>query len=102
MPCSARIDAIMEQSEAIARERVRAIPDGVYEAESYMDDDGVALGKRIPIRVKIEVAGDRMTVDLSEVSQQVSGFYNSGETAGRSCVPSRVQVPDVGARSADQ
>ena len=79
------IDAIMEQSEAITRERVRAIPDGVYEAESYMDDDGVALGKRIPIRVKVEVEGDRMKVDLSEVSKQVAGFYNSGETAGRSC-----------------
>ncbi len=81
----ASIDAIMEQSEAVTRERVRAIPDGVYEAESYMDDDGVALGKRIPIRVKVEVAGDRMKVDLSDVSRQVSGFYNSGETAGRSC-----------------
>ena len=32
--------------------------------KSYMDDDGVALGKRIPIRVKVEVAGDRMKVDL--------------------------------------
>ena len=61
-----------------------------------------ALGKRIPIRVKVEVAGDRMTVDLSEVSRQVAGFYNSGETAGRSCVPGGVQMPDVGARSADQ
>ncbi len=75
----------MDQSEAVARERVRQMPDGVYEAESYMDDDGVALGKRIPIRVKVEVAGDRMKVDLSEVSKQVAGFYNSGETAGRSC-----------------
>jgi N-methylhydantoinase B len=79
------IAAMMDQSEAVARERVRQIPDGVYEAESYMDDDGVALGKRIPIRVKVEVAGDRMKVDLSEVSKQVAGFYNSGETAGRSC-----------------
>jgi N-methylhydantoinase B len=94
------IDAIMEQSEAITRERVRAIPDGIYEAESYMDDDGVALGKRIPIRVKVEVAGDRMTVDLSEVSRQVSGFYNSGETAGRSscqvafkCLTSALDLP---------
>jgi N-methylhydantoinase B len=79
------IKAIMDQSEAVTRERVRQIPDGVYEAESYMDDDGVAIGKRIPIRVKIEVSGDRMKVDLSEVSKQVAGFYNSGETAGRSC-----------------
>src|SRR6201999_4520918 len=33
------MDAIMDQSEAAAREAVRAIPDGVYEASSFMDDD---------------------------------------------------------------
>ena len=78
----AAMDAIMDKSERSARERTRTIPDGVYEAESYMDDDGVDIGKRIPIRVKATVAGDRMTVDLSEVSEQVRGFYNSGPTAG--------------------
>ncbi len=77
--------AIMDQSEAIARERVREIPDGVYEAESFMDDDGVSIGKRIPIRVRVEVRGERMTVDLSDVAAQVAGFYNSGYTAGLSC-----------------
>jgi hypothetical protein len=40
----AAIDAIMEHSEKIARERVAAMPDGVYEAESFMDDDGVSVG----------------------------------------------------------
>ena len=28
------------------------IPDGVYEAESFMDDDGVDVGKRVPIKVQ--------------------------------------------------
>jgi N-methylhydantoinase B len=79
------IRAIMDQSEAQAREEVRKIPDGVYEAESHLDDDGVDEGKRVPIRVKVIVQGDEMTVDLSGVSAQVRGFYNSGETAGRSC-----------------
>ncbi|MFA6264651.1 MAG: hydantoinase B/oxoprolinase family protein [Pseudolabrys sp.] len=79
------IDAIMDQSERIARERVSAMPDGVYEAESFMDDDGVSVGARVPIRVKVEIKGDRMSVDLSEVSKQVGGFYNSGATAGLSC-----------------
>jgi N-methylhydantoinase B len=84
-PVLGAIQAIMDQSEAISRQRVREIPDGIYEAESFMDDDGVAIGKRIPIRITVTVAGDKMKVDLTEVSKQVSGFYNSGETAGRSC-----------------
>jgi N-methylhydantoinase B len=76
------IDDIMDQSERAARERTLSIPDGTYEAESFMDDDGVDIGKHIPIRIKVIVAGDRMTVDLSNVSKQVRGFYNSGPTTG--------------------
>ena len=94
------IDAIMDQSEARARERVLGMPDGIYEAESFMDDDGISVGARVPIRVRVEVKGDRMTVDLTEVSKQVGGFYNSGETAGRSscqvafkCLTSPLDMP---------
>jgi N-methylhydantoinase B len=79
------IEAIMDHSEAATRARVREIPDGIYEAQSFMDDDGVRIGERVPINVRVEVKGDRMKVDLTEVSKQVAGFYNSGETAGRSC-----------------
>jgi N-methylhydantoinase B len=79
------IEAIMDHSEAVTRTRVRDMPDGVYEAESFMDDDGVDIGQRVPIRVRVEVSGDRMKIDLTDVSKQVSGFYNSGATAGRSC-----------------
>ena len=78
------IKLIFDQSERLARAAVREIPDGVYEAESFMDDDGVNIGKHIPIRVRIEVKDDEMTVDLSGVSPQVAGPYNSGATAGRS------------------
>src|ERR1022692_3265267 len=35
------IKAIMDHSEAAARARTLTIPDGTYEAESFMDDDGV-------------------------------------------------------------
>src|SRR5918998_3552039 len=78
------IAQIYRHSGAVSRQAVAAIPDGVYEAESFMDDDGVRVGQPIPIRVKVTVAGDRMTIDLTEVSRQVTGFYNSGATAGRS------------------
>src|ERR1700733_1381585 len=79
------VKAIMDHSEAMARARTRSIPDGVYEAESYMDDDGIDIGKKVPIKVRVIVKGDEMTVDLSEVSRQVRGFYNSGITTGYAC-----------------
>jgi N-methylhydantoinase B len=79
------IAAIMDRSEAVARAHTKSIPDGVYEAESFMDDDGIAIGKPIPIRVRVEVKGGEMTIDLTEVSRQVRGFYNSGITTGHAC-----------------
>jgi N-methylhydantoinase B len=79
------IARIMDQSERAARARTRTIPDGTYEAESFMDDDGITVGKRIPIKVKVVKKGDRMTIDLTGVSPQVSGFYNSGPSTGISC-----------------
>ncbi len=76
---------IMDQSEAAARARTRTIPDGVYEAESFMDDDGFEVGKPVPIKVRVIKRGDEMTIDLSEVSPQVRGFFNSGPSTGYSC-----------------
>ena len=79
------IAEIMDRSEAAARARTLTIPDGVYEAESWLDDDGVDIGKRIPIKVKVTVDGDEMTIDLTDVSKQVRGFYNSAITTGYGC-----------------
>ena len=81
----AAIQNIMDQSEAAARARTRTIPDGTYEAESFMDDDGVDIGRPVPIKVRVVKKGDEMTIDLSEVAKQVRGFYNSGATTGYSC-----------------
>jgi len=76
---------IMDQSEVAARARTRTIPNGVYEAESFMDDDGVDPDHRVPIRVKVTKTDDEMTIDLAGVSPQVRGFFNSGPSTGISC-----------------
>jgi N-methylhydantoinase B len=81
----AAIRNIMDQSEAAARARTRSIPDGVYEAESFMDDDGIEVGRRIPIKVRVIKKGEEMTIDLSDVSRQVRGGFNSGATTGYGC-----------------
>ncbi len=80
----ASVHLIFEQSERVARAAVSSIPDGTYEAEAFMDDDGVNLGKTLPVKVRVVIKADEMTVDLSECSPQVAGPYNSGRTAGRS------------------
>ena len=84
-PVLGAIANILDQSEALARARTRSIPDGTYEAESYMDDDGVEIGKRVPIRVKVTVKGDEMTIDLSDVARQVRGAFNAAATTGTGC-----------------
>ena len=81
----ASIAEIMDRAEAAARARTRTIPDGVYEAESWLDDDGIDLGKRIRVNVKVTVKGEEMTIDFTEVSKQVRGFFNSAVTTGYGC-----------------
>ena len=104
------ISAVMDQTEAQARANTLTIPDGTYEAESFMDDDGLDIGRRIPIKVKVTVKGDRMTVDLTDVGAQVRGFYNSGITTGIACAqvaykclttPTEYPVNDGSFRSLD-
>jgi N-methylhydantoinase B len=81
------LDAILDQCEAATREKIRAIPDGVYQHEAFLDNDGVR-DEKIPIKVKVIIAGDEMTIDYSDMSPQVrgcinSGFYGGGRTTAR-------------------
>ena len=96
------IEAIMDQSEAVARERVRAMPDGVYEAESFMDDDGINVGQRVPIRVRVDGRGrphDGRSHRRVEAGAGLLQFRHHRRLFLRA---GRVQVPDLGARPADQ
>jgi N-methylhydantoinase B len=82
------IDAIWESSKKAAYAAVRTIPEGTYEASSYLDDDGVDIGQRIPVNIKIRIENGDFIVDYSGVGAQVRGPYNSGfyggaETAAR-------------------
>jgi N-methylhydantoinase B len=76
------VQAIWAQTDKLVRESVRAIPDGVYEAASFLDDDGRVMNKTIPLKIKVVVCGDELTIDYSEVADQVPGFINCGESGG--------------------
>lgn len=81
------IQTILDQCEASTRELIRALPDGTYEAAAFLDNDGLHEG-RIDIKVKVIVKNDEMTIDFSEMADQVagcinSGFYGGGRTTAR-------------------
>jgi N-methylhydantoinase B len=70
------VDALLNQAERLARNAIRAMPDGRYEFEDWIDDDGIDPGA-IPIRVAITVAGDKLTADFTGTAPQVRGAINS-------------------------
>ena len=75
------LDLILDRSEAAARAFIRDIPDGVYGAETFLDDDR-AGGDPLPIKVRVIVKDDELTVDYSDIVAQVRGPINSGYFGG--------------------
>ena len=74
---------ILNATERQVRQFISGWPDGVYHGESLVDDDGFD-SKFVPIRAKVTIAGDAMTIDLSDSSPQVEGFINSAYANTRS------------------
>ncbi len=78
----ASIQALWDATDREVRAFIAAIPDGTYEAESFLDNDGRSLDVPLRIKVKVVIAGERMVVDFSEINDQVPGPTNSGYSGG--------------------
>ena len=81
------VELILDQSEQAARDFIRAIPDGEYSHQTFLDNDRFG-DEPVPINVKVAVAGDEMTVDFTGVADQSrgpinSGYYGGGQTIAR-------------------
>ncbi|MDP6173720.1 MAG: hydantoinase B/oxoprolinase family protein, partial [Rhodospirillales bacterium] len=72
----------MDQAEEAARAAVRAMPDGEYKADAFLDNDGIHEEVTIPIEVVVRIAGDEMEVDFTGVADQLEGPLNSGRNGG--------------------
>jgi N-methylhydantoinase B len=68
---------IFESTEAKYRAFFARIPDGVYEAEGWADNDFVT-DEPVLVRVKVTVSEDRMTIDTTGSSAQRPGNINCG------------------------
>ena len=69
-------DRLLHMSESTVRSSVAEWPDGRFEAERFVDDDGVELNKPVRIHVVVEKTGDTIHFDFSGAADQTKGPAN--------------------------
>lgn len=79
---AAGLDQVFDETELRCRNVVTEIPDGEYEAESFLTDDGVLRGEPIRIHARVVVKGTDMTIDLSGCVEERNSGINSRTLAG--------------------
>ena len=71
---------ILESSERVSRAAVSALPDGVYQADDWVDGDGIS-DERFSTHVEVRIEGDRITFDYSGSCDQLQGPVNCSRSA---------------------
>src|SRR6185437_14849102 len=69
-------DRLLELSETKLKAAIAEWADGCFEAERFVDDDGVELEKPVRIHVVVEKTGDRIHFDFSGSADQTKGPAN--------------------------
>jgi N-methylhydantoinase B len=76
---------LVSYTAEMMRRVIRDLPDGAYEAEDYLDDDGYS-DSPVRIAVRIQIKGDTATVDFTGSAPQVRGPINAVEAITVSAV----------------
>lgn len=84
-------DELLAYGERRAREAIRALPDGRFEAMSYMEGDGLTDAD-IPICVAVTVRDDELTVDFAGTAHAVPGNINCPLAVTRSACYFAIRV----------
>lgn len=96
-PVLGAMDELLDYGERMTRAALARLPQGVFEAEDVIEEDGVGNGP-FAIRVKVTVAGDRMVADFTGTADQAKGPINTSMagliTAAR-CAFKAVTDPDI-------
>jgi N-methylhydantoinase B len=72
----AAMDALIGYADRLVAAGIEQIPDGCYEAEDSMEDDGFGSGP-IPIRATLTISGADLVIDFEGSSPQVEGGVNA-------------------------
>jgi N-methylhydantoinase B len=72
----AAMDEIIDRTEANMRAAIRAVPDGVYAFEDFLDDWGPGTAP-LRVAVTVTVSGDTIVIDYAGSSPQTPSGLNS-------------------------
>lgn len=70
------LEALQHYSARLMREALARIPDGVYTAEDFLDDDGY-VGRPVRLRVTIRIRRRQASVDFGGTSAACRGCVNA-------------------------
>ena len=71
-------EELLEYSERLVRAELKGFPSGTYEAQDFLDDDGVSDEPvRIAVRISVDAEKGDMVVDFAGTSAQVAGSINA-------------------------
>lgn len=73
------MQALLDYGERAARLALAELPNGVYEAEDMIDDDGIGNGP-FAVRVKVTITDDEFLCDFTGSHPQVPGPVNCSVT----------------------
>jgi N-methylhydantoinase B len=76
---------MLDGSERAMRAMIGRIPDGHYEFEDFLDDDGISPDP-IRIHAAVEVRGEEITIDLSGCGKQAVGPINATLASAQSAI----------------
>ena len=76
-PARAMMREMLDYTERMTRAALRELPDGEYDFEDWIDDDGVDFGKPIRLFVTVRKSGDRIAFDWAGSAPQVRGAINA-------------------------
>ena len=85
------LQEIIDYTERLTRATVRKLPDGVYEFEDWLDDDGIDIGVPIRLKVTFYKKGDELRADWTGSAQQVKGAINCTLSFTQAAVYTAVQ-----------
>jgi N-methylhydantoinase B len=91
------VDALIDYADRRMAAELRAMPDGVFEGEGWIDSDGVDQ-LDLPIKVRVTKRDDRVTVDFTGSAAQAPGGVNGSlaTTMATAAIPFLYYVdPDI-------